>query len=64
MVDIQAMLKCGIFVSWDLYEVLDKRVFRHCEWLCDDDVVPIREERKGELNEVQTASFVYLIDAE
>jgi hypothetical protein len=63
MVNVETVFKGRIFMARNLYKILDKRVFGDCKRLSNNNVVSFRKQRKGELNKIETACLVDLIDA-
>ena len=50
MEDVKAMLKGRILLPRNLNEIFNERVLGDSKWLCDDDIIPIIEERECKLN--------------
>jgi hypothetical protein len=64
MEDVKAMLKGRIFLSRNLNEIFNERVLGDSKWLCDDDIIPIIEERECKLNEIETSRLIDFINTE
>lgn len=64
MIDVKAVLKSRILMSWHLYKVLHQWIFRDCKRLSYDDVIPLRKEGKCKLNKVDTSCLINFINTE
>lgn len=64
MEDVKAMLKGRIFLPRNLNEIFNERVLGDSKWLCDDDIIPIIEERECKLNEIETSRLIDFINTE
>jgi hypothetical protein len=62
MEDVKAMLKGRILLPRNLNEIFNERVLGDSKWLCDDDVIPIIEERECKLNEIETSRLIDFIN--
>ena len=62
MEDVKAMLKGRIFLPRNLNEIFNERVLGDSKWLCDDDVIPIIEERECKINEIETSRLIDFIN--
>lgn len=64
MEDVKTMLKGRIFLPRNLNEIFNERVLGDSKWLCDDDIIPIIEERECKLNEIETSRLIDFINTE
>lgn len=62
MEDVKAMLKGRILLPRNLNEIFYQRVLGDSKWLCDDDIIPIIEERECKLNEIETSRLIDFIN--
>lgn len=64
MEDVKTMLKGRILLPRNLNEIFNERVLGDSKWLCDDDIIPIIEERECKLNEIETSRLIDFINTE